>query len=155
MATLVGVRRASPWGQWHRVAGGLPIPRQRHPLSPLVGRLELRSACTKHRNSNIYAQPRAKAQTFQRQSIRLLHGPANTKHRAFVALGSNMGDRVAMIEEACNLMESRGKIKIARTSSLWETKAMYVLDQSHFVNGACEVSFWISSCSFLSSNSCR
>lgn len=50
-----------------------------------------------------------------------------------------MGDRVAMIERACREMESSGKIKIVRTSSLWESKAMYVLDQDNFVNGACQV----------------
>jgi 2-amino-4-hydroxy-6-hydroxymethyldihydropteridine diphosphokinase/dihydropteroate synthase len=44
-----------------------------------------------------------------------------------------------MIEQACTEMEAGGKIKILRTSSLWETKAMYVLDQDKFVNGACEV----------------
>ena len=37
-------------------------------------------------------------------------------------------------------MESKGDIRILRTSSLWETKAMYVEDQGNFVNGACEVS---------------
>ncbi|KZM28256.1 2-amino-4-hydroxy-6-hydroxymethyldihydropteridine diphosphokinase [Ascochyta rabiei] len=61
------------------------------------------------------------------------------KNRAFVALGSNMGDRVAMIEQACREMEAGGKIKVVRTSSLWETKAMYVIDQNMFVNGACEI----------------
>jgi 2-amino-4-hydroxy-6-hydroxymethyldihydropteridine diphosphokinase/dihydropteroate synthase len=60
-------------------------------------------------------------------------------HRAFIALGSNLGDRVAMIEHACQWMEKGGQIKVLRTSSLWETKAMYVLDQDEFVNGACEV----------------
>jgi hypothetical protein len=61
------------------------------------------------------------------------------KHLAVIALGSNMGDRVAMIERACREMESNGKIEIKRTSSLWESKAMYVVDQDNFVNGACEV----------------
>lgn len=61
------------------------------------------------------------------------------KQRAYVALGSNMGDRVAMIEKACKEMEAGGKIKILRTSSLWETEAMYVVNQDMFVNGACEV----------------
>lgn len=51
-----------------------------------------------------------------------------------------MGDRVAMIEQACKEMEAGGNIKVLRTSSLWETKAMYVVDQDMFVNGACEVS---------------
>lgn len=60
------------------------------------------------------------------------------KRRAFVALGSNLGDRVGMLEKACNEMAARG-IQIKRTSSLWETEPMYVVDQDSFVNGACEV----------------
>lgn len=60
------------------------------------------------------------------------------KQTAYIALGSNLGDRVAMIEQACKEMDSRG-IKVKRTSSLWETEPMYVLDQDRFVNGACEV----------------
>ncbi|EEQ31745.1 trifunctional dihydropteroate synthetase [Microsporum canis] len=59
-------------------------------------------------------------------------------HRAFIALGSNLGDRVAMIEEACREMEARG-IRVKRTSSLFETAPMYVTDQGTFLNGACEV----------------
>lgn len=61
------------------------------------------------------------------------------EHRAYIALGSNLGDRVACIESACRHMESKGRIKVLRTSSLWETKAMYVLDQDKFVNGVCQV----------------
>jgi 7,8-dihydro-6-hydroxymethylpterin-pyrophosphokinase (HPPK) len=61
-----------------------------------------------------------------------------TKRRAYIALGSNLGDRIGMIETACNEMSARG-IEITRTSSLWETEPMYVLDQNNFVNGACEV----------------
>jgi 2-amino-4-hydroxy-6-hydroxymethyldihydropteridine diphosphokinase / dihydropteroate synthase len=62
-----------------------------------------------------------------------------TKKIAYIALGSNLGDRIAWIEQACQEMTSRG-IHIKRTSSLWETEPMYVLDQERFVNGACEVS---------------
>ena len=72
-------------------------------------------------------------------SIRFKHQSVRMKHRAFVALGSNLGDRVAMIEQACNHMDQTGTIRVLRTSSLWETKAMYVLDQDKFVNGVCEV----------------
>ncbi|KAF7538215.1 hypothetical protein G7Z17_g12681 [Cylindrodendrum hubeiense] len=60
------------------------------------------------------------------------------KKTAYIALGSNLGDRVAEIEHACNEMDRRG-IKVKRTSSLWETEPMYVKDQDRFVNGACEV----------------
>lgn len=58
--------------------------------------------------------------------------------RAYIALGSNLGDRVGMIEKACNEMSARG-IRVTRTSSLWETEPMYVLDQGDFINGVCEV----------------
>jgi 2-amino-4-hydroxy-6-hydroxymethyldihydropteridine diphosphokinase/dihydropteroate synthase len=74
-----------------------------------------------------------------RQQSRLLHQATRMEHRAFIALGSNLGDRVAMIESACKEMDRTGKLKVLRTSSLWETKAMYVLDQDNFVNGVCEV----------------
>jgi 2-amino-4-hydroxy-6-hydroxymethyldihydropteridine diphosphokinase / dihydropteroate synthase len=57
---------------------------------------------------------------------------------AYIALGSNLGDRIGEIEKACRLMDSRA-IKVKRTSSLWETEPMYVKDQSRFINGACEV----------------
>ncbi|KAI1640019.1 Dihydropteroate synthase-like protein [Biscogniauxia mediterranea] len=65
-------------------------------------------------------------------------GARSSKRTAYIALGSNLGDRVAMIEQACREMDARG-IKVKRTSSLWETEPMYVLDQDRFVNGACEV----------------
>ena len=61
------------------------------------------------------------------------------KKTAYIALGSNLGDRISWIEKACNEMDARG-IRVTRTSSLWETEPMYVLEQDKFVNGACEVS---------------
>jgi hypothetical protein len=60
-------------------------------------------------------------------------------HRAYIALGSNVGERVEMIEKACKEME-RAHIRVKRTSSLFETSPMYVLDQDPFMNGVCEVS---------------
>ncbi|MCJ1302827.1 trifunctional dihydropteroate synthetase [Hypocenomyce scalaris] len=59
-------------------------------------------------------------------------------HRAFIALGSNVGDRIGMIEKACSEMERRN-IKVVRTSSLYETAAMYVTNQQSFINGACQI----------------
>ncbi|KAF2835295.1 folic acid synthesis protein-like protein [Patellaria atrata CBS 101060] len=60
-------------------------------------------------------------------------------HRAIIALGSNVGDRVSWIEQACKMMERDGSMRVTRTSNLWETKAMYVVDQNDFVNGVCEI----------------
>lgn len=60
------------------------------------------------------------------------------KKRAYIALGSNLGDRIGWIEQACRAMDARG-IRVVRTSSLWETEPMYVLEQAKFANGVCEV----------------
>lgn len=65
--------------------------------------------------------------------------------KAYIALGSNLGDRIAEIERACREMDARG-ITVTRTSSLWETEPMYVTDQERFVNGACEVGHPVSAC---------
>lgn len=59
-------------------------------------------------------------------------------HRAMIALGSNLGDRVSMIEQACEKMPARG-INVKATSLLYETAPMYVADQGSFYNGVCEV----------------
>jgi len=58
------------------------------------------------------------------------------KHLAYIALGSNLGDRVKWIEQACNMMPEKG-IHIKKTSSLWETEPMYVKDQELFVSEWC------------------
>lgn len=60
------------------------------------------------------------------------------KRTAYIALGSNLGDRIGEIEKACREMDARG-IRVTRTSSLWETEPMYFADQDRFVNGVCEV----------------
>ena len=69
-----------------------------------------------------------------------------TVHTAYIALGSNLGNRIGWIESACKLMSSRQDIKIHRTSCLWETEPMYVTDQGSFVNGVCEVTRMFSIC---------
>ncbi|KAF2278616.1 folic acid synthesis protein-like protein [Westerdykella ornata] len=74
----------------------------------------------------------------QRQ-IRNFHAFPAMAQRAYIALGSNLGDRVTAIEKALRHMEAGGNIKVLRTSSLWETQAMYVLDQNKFINGVCEI----------------
>jgi 2-amino-4-hydroxy-6-hydroxymethyldihydropteridine diphosphokinase len=62
------------------------------------------------------------------------------KDSVFVALGSNVGDRLEAIEAACSAIDSDPDMRILRTSSLYETEPMYVEDQARFLNGVCEVS---------------
>ena len=60
------------------------------------------------------------------------------RHRAFLALGSNLGNRAEMIELALREMGDRG-LTVLRTSALYETEPMYLKTQASFINGACEV----------------
>lgn len=62
------------------------------------------------------------------------------RRRAYVGLGSNLGDRLANIESACRIMDEDPNIRITRTSALYETDPMYVENQDRFLNGVCQVS---------------
>ncbi|KAK4935144.1 trifunctional dihydropteroate synthetase, partial [Elasticomyces elasticus] len=63
----------------------------------------------------------------------------SSDHRAFVALGSNVGNRLGMIERACLEMNTEAGVRVVRTSGLYETTPMYYEDQDPFLNGACEI----------------
>ncbi|CAD0090992.1 unnamed protein product, partial [Aureobasidium vineae] len=69
---------------------------------------------------------------------RTMSTDAKVRRRAYIALGSNVGDRLDMIEKACLVLDQHPDIKVTRTSSLYETEPMYVEDQARFLNGACE-----------------
>ncbi|KAI4808892.1 folic acid synthesis protein [Aureobasidium sp. EXF-8845] len=73
----------------------------------------------------------------------LIHRDMSTENEtlrtAYIALGSNVGDRLDMIEKACLALDQDPDIKVTRTSLLYETEPMYVEDQARFLNGACEV----------------
>ncbi|KAF2456968.1 Dihydropteroate synthase-like protein [Lineolata rhizophorae] len=74
---------------------------------------------------------------------------ATFAHTAYVALGSNMGDRIMHIERACAEMERQGDIRITRSSFLYETAAMYVVEQAKFVNACIEISTSLSPIALL------
>ncbi|HOW90014.1 MAG TPA: 2-amino-4-hydroxy-6-hydroxymethyldihydropteridine diphosphokinase, partial [Elusimicrobiales bacterium] len=57
--------------------------------------------------------------------------------RAFLALGSNLGDRLAHIRGALRLLSER--CRLIRVSSIYETPAMYYLRQGDFYNAVAEV----------------
>lgn len=66
-------------------------------------------------------------------------------HIAFIALGSNKGDRVGNVARAVEQLRLAVGCNLLDTSFLYETDAQYVVEQAKFVNGACMVIF-----SFLS-----
>lgn len=61
-------------------------------------------------------------------------------HVAAIALGSNIGDRIAHIERAVKMLSEADHCRLVDTSFLYETEPMYVTDQAKFINGACRVS---------------
>lgn len=58
---------------------------------------------------------------------------------AYIAMGSNLGDRVGHILDALELLNQHPDIEVARVSALFDTAPMYVLDQPAFVNGCARV----------------
>lgn len=59
-------------------------------------------------------------------------------HTAYIALGSNIGDRVAYLHTALDALSSYSTV--LETSHLYETDPMLVTDQPLFLNAACKVS---------------
>ncbi|KAL8932808.1 MAG: hypothetical protein Q9216_006665, partial [Gyalolechia sp. 2 TL-2023] len=79
------------------------------------------------------------AESFNRfQRARNDQESSDGSHQVLLALGSNVGNRISMIEQACVEMSRRG-LKILKTSSLYETEPMYKTDQSPFINGVCQI----------------
>ncbi len=61
--------------------------------------------------------------------------------RVYLSLGSNLGDRLANLERALELL-SRGGCRVVKRSSVYETEPLYYLEQPAFFNmaAACETS---------------
>ena len=59
--------------------------------------------------------------------------------RAFVALGSNLGDREATILRALAALAAEPGIEVVRVSSLRDTEPVGYLGQPRFLNGAAEL----------------
>jgi 2-amino-4-hydroxy-6-hydroxymethyldihydropteridine diphosphokinase len=58
---------------------------------------------------------------------------------AYLALGSNVGDREEYIEQACFLLEKNPNIHVAKRSSNYETEAEGGGEQAPFINAAVEI----------------
>ena len=59
-------------------------------------------------------------------------------HTAYLALGSNLGDKEANLRRALELVQQRG-VEVVKTSSFICTEPYGVTDQPQFLFGVCEV----------------
>ena len=64
------------------------------------------------------------------------------KQRAFIALGSNMGDKKANLEQAIDKLRTRG-IHILKESSVLATEPWGGVEQDSFANQVIEVETWL------------
>lgn len=59
----------------------------------------------------------------------------NTMHNeAYLALGSNMGDRLTYIRQALLMMDNHPAIRLVALSSVYETKPVGFVEQADFLN---------------------
>lgn len=60
------------------------------------------------------------------------------ENEVYIALGSNLGNRLHTIEQALNHLEKSG-VHVLDVSSLYESEPMYVQEQPQFLNAVCKV----------------
>lgn len=61
-----------------------------------------------------------------------------SEKEVYIALGSNLGDRLHTIEQALDHLEKSG-VHVLDVSSLYESEPMYVQEQPQFLNAVCKV----------------
>ncbi len=60
-------------------------------------------------------------------------------HKAYIAVGSNMGEREAYIQNAILALKEHDEIAVTKVSELLETKPYGVTEQPEFLNGMLEI----------------
>lgn len=61
------------------------------------------------------------------------------KHKAYIGLGSNIGDKDSYLEQAINKMGLENNVKITKRSSFIKTKPWGYLEQEDFLNAVIEI----------------
>lgn len=60
-------------------------------------------------------------------------------HRAYLGVGSNLGDRIRHLRDAVDLINATRLTQVVRMSKIYETEPFGYLDQEMFLNGCLEV----------------
>ncbi len=98
----------------------------------------------RHRKTTIEDGLRCRAGSSHQEGFTTLPGGNDSddqhRHRAFVAVGSNLGNRYENIARALEMLcEPSSGTTLRKTSFLHQTAPMYVTDQPAFLNGAVEI----------------
>ncbi|KAK9768169.1 trifunctional dihydropteroate synthetase [Basidiobolus ranarum] len=65
--------------------------------------------------------------------------PTKDEHVSILAIGTNLGDRVANIKSALKTLHEHPDCRLVDTSFLYETPPMYLTEQPPFLNSACKI----------------
>ncbi|KAL7752988.1 trifunctional dihydropteroate synthetase [Sorochytrium milnesiophthora] len=84
-------------------------------------------------------QLKAKQNEYLRRRTISVASTGEHMHTAYIAMGSNLGDRAGHIHAALFAMTQDGQSRIVNTSFLYETAPMYVTDQPMFLNAVCKI----------------
>ena len=60
-------------------------------------------------------------------------------NRAYIGLGTNMGDRKVYLRQACKMLNEHEQINILKISKIYETKAWGYIQQEDFLNICVEI----------------
>lgn len=130
---LVGVSRKSYIGKLFSIE--TPIDRD-EPSAQIAASLLARGAHVA-RVHNIAATASALQRT------------ASAHHTAYVALGSNIGDRLAHLRDALAMIESIPTTSVVTTSHIYESEPAYKTDQAPFANAVIKVSTSLDALAFF------
>lgn len=73
------------------------------------------------------------------------HDPsgATARHAALVALGANLGDRMATLRAAVRALEARADMVVTAKSQVYETDPVGPPDQPRYLNAAVAIETWL------------
>ena len=120
---LVGVSRKSFIGQFT----GIEVPADRDEASAQLAADFVARNCMIVRVHNV------------EQTARALADVEQAKHRAFIALGSNQGEKLSNVKNALGYIARIPHTKITACSHAYASEPAYKTDQDTFVNGVVEV----------------
>ena len=61
------------------------------------------------------------------------------KHRAYLGLGSNIGERKVLLDRSLRMLDDLQEIKVIKVSPFYETEPVGKKDQPWFLNAVCEI----------------
>ncbi len=76
---------------------------------------------------------------------------STSRRPVFLALGSNLGDRMLYLQQAIGKLDDHQKIQVRQQSQVYESEPMYLTEQNQFLNMVVSVTTTLSPLKLLAS----